>query len=200
MLIFKFVVPITLTLLVSFAMVQCQRFNFEKSPTILGTDDQPSHSVQIELTLFNRCSRGLVLMDGKKVTAAPSNSRFSKLVLTSVGMDSTLTIQSNGTFLCFNKSGRLVNKKRRSKRKSLCEFREALRENYSTFQSVFNSNWYIGFNPSGRAIRGRKTRTRRWRPFMFQKRLPPVVHKSPGPFQDVSEVIWAEYLRGKNAS
>lgn len=194
MLILKFVVPITLTLLVSFAMVQCQRFNFEK-PTILGAYEEPSHSVQIELMLFNRCSKGLVLMDGKTVTAA-SSARFSKLVLTSVGMDSTLTINSNGTFLCFNKGGRLVNKKRRSKRKSLCEFREVLRDNYSTFQSVFNSNWYIGFNRTGRAIRGRKTRTRRWHSFMFLKLMRPAPPRSAGgPFDGVPETIWETYLK-----
>lgn len=110
MLIHKFVVSITLTLLVSLVMVKCQSFSFKKNQE-LSSDEQDGRSIQIELVLYNKCSHGEILLKGKKVTAiAGGNS--SRLVLTSVGMDSTLTIHSNGTFLCFNKGGRLVNKVR----------------------------------------------------------------------------------------
>ncbi|KAG0419775.1 hypothetical protein HPB47_003897 [Ixodes persulcatus] len=117
---------------------------------------------------------------------------YGKLVLTSVGMDSTLTIHSNGTFLCFNKRGRLVNKKRRSKRKSLCQFREILRHSYSTFESVFNPHWYIGFNRTGHPIQGPNVRSRKWKCAMFQKReFRPA---PPQPFDKVSQAEWAKYL------
>ncbi|XP_037580683.1 fibroblast growth factor 17-like [Dermacentor silvarum] len=189
MLIHKFVVPITLTLLVSLVMVKCQGFNLKNKLGNLGSDVQGGRSIQIELVLYNRCSRGNIQLEGKKVTAAPGNSS-SKLVLTSVGMGSKLTIHSNGTFLCFNKGGRLVNKRRRSRRKSLCEFREIMRDNYSTFQSVYNDNWYIGFNSTGKPMRGRKVRPRRWFPFMFLKR-----RCKGGPLSPFDEVPQGEWLK-----
>ncbi|CAN7990947.1 unnamed protein product, partial [Ixodes hexagonus] len=109
---YRFVVPITLALLVSLVMVKCQHFSFKNKNQELSSDDQGGRSIQIELALFNRCSRGNILLKGKKVTAVPGAANYSKLVLTSVGMGSMLTIHSNGTFLCFNKGGRLVNKVR----------------------------------------------------------------------------------------
>ncbi|KAK8775178.1 hypothetical protein V5799_031477 [Amblyomma americanum] len=114
-------------------------------------------------------------------------------------MGSKLTIHSNGTFLCFNKGGRLVNKRRRSRRKSLCEFREILRDNYSTFQSVFNSNWYIGFNRSGQPIRGgRKVRERKWASYMFLKRE--LQKQRPDPFGKVPSVEWYKHLNATDSS
>ncbi|XP_075532353.1 uncharacterized protein LOC142565163 isoform X1 [Dermacentor variabilis] len=74
MLIHKFVVPITLTLLVSLVMVKCQGFNFKNKHGNLGSDVQGGRSIQIELVLYNRCSRGNIQLEGKKVTAAPGNS------------------------------------------------------------------------------------------------------------------------------
>lgn len=204
MLIHKFVVPITLTLLVSLVMVKCQGFGFKTSINVAPS----SRSIQIEFLLFNKCSKGCILLEGKKVTAAPGPSS-SKLVLTSVGMGSTLTIHSNGTFLCFNKGGRLVNKRwrirrnRRNRRKSLCEFREILRDNYSTFQSVFNSNWYIGFNRLGQPIRGgRKVRDRKWSSYMFQKRelADKQRHDYHGIFASVPPEQWAKHIDITDAS
>lgn len=194
MLIHKFVVPITLTLLVSLVMVKSQGFDFKTNINVAPS----SRSIQIEFLLFNKCSKGCILLEGKKVTAA-SGPSSSKLVLTSVGMGSTLTIHSNGTFLCFNKGGRLVNKrcrKRRSRRKSLCEFREILRDNYSTFQSVFNSNWYIGFNRHGQPIRGgRKIRDRKWSSYMFQKReLADQQRHDYNIFASVPAKEWAKHI------
>ncbi|KAG0431872.1 hypothetical protein HPB47_021359 [Ixodes persulcatus] len=146
---------------------------------------------------------------------------YGKLVLTSVGMDSTLTIHSNGTFLCFNKRGRLVNKslvegglvtcgsnysgsfsdstpeqshqnETAQQRKSLCQFREILRHSYSTFESVFNPHWYIGFNRTGHPIQGPNVRSRKWKCAMFQKReFRPA---PPQPFDKVSQAEWAKYL------
>lgn len=197
MLIHKFVVPITLTLLVSLVMVKCQAFNFRNKHGNLQGDDQSDRSIQIELVLYNRCSRGNIQFEGKKVTAAPGES-YSILVLSSVGMGSKLTIHSNGTFLCFNKGGRLVNKRRLSRRKSLCEFREIMRDNYSTFQSVYNEKWYIGFNSTGKPMRGRKVRPRRWSPFMFLKRRWEYGPKSP--FEDVPQGLWLKFLNETGAN
>ncbi|XP_040061783.1 fibroblast growth factor 17 [Ixodes scapularis] len=197
MLIHKFVVPITLTLLVSLVMVKCQSFSFKNKNQELSSDEQDGRSIQIELALYNRCSKGSILLEGKKVTAVAGPS-FSKLVLTSVGMDSTLTIHSNGTFLCFNKRGRLVNKKRRSKRKSLCQFREILRHSYSTFESVFNPHWYIGFNRTGHPIQGPNVRSRKWKCAMFQKRE--FRSAPPQPFDKVSQDEWAKYFEAPKAA
>ncbi|KAL1432442.1 hypothetical protein MTO96_013200 [Rhipicephalus appendiculatus] len=206
------------------AHVKCQDFNLTNNFKELRSYGKGS-SIRIEYVLYNRCSRGNVHIEGKKVTAAPGNSfnrdkttvtensqssrsdtaalllngpgsaflpAIGKLVLTSVDMGSTLTIGSNSTFLCFNKGGRLVNKRRMSRRKSLCEFRELMRDNYSTFQSVYNDNWYIGFNSTGKPMRGRKTRGRKmrphkWFPFMFLKRRMDVPWR---PFPNVSEDKW----------
>lgn len=186
MLIHKFVVPITLTLLVSLVMVKCQDFNLTNNLKKLRSYDKGS-SIRIEYVLYNRCSRGNIQIEGKKVTATPGHS-FSKLVLSSVGMGSKLTIGSNSTFLCFNKGGRLVNKRRMSRRKGLCEFREIMRDKYSTFQSVYNDNWYIGFNSKGKPMRGRKMPPNRWIPFMFLKRGGKEIPQSP--FDGVPQAEW----------
>ncbi|XP_049267665.1 uncharacterized protein LOC125756773, partial [Rhipicephalus sanguineus] len=90
------------------AAVKCQDFNLTNNLKKLRSYDKGS-SIRIEYVLYNRCSRGNIQIEGKKVTATPGHS-FSKLVLSSVGMGSKLTIGSNSTFLCFNKGGRLVNK------------------------------------------------------------------------------------------
>nr|XP_037283366.1 fibroblast growth factor 17-like isoform X1 [Rhipicephalus microplus] len=190
LLFFRFVVPITLTLLVSLVMVKCQDFNLTNNLKKLRSYDKGS-SIRIEYVLYNRCSRGNIHIKGKKVTATPGNS-FSKLVLSSVGMGSELTIGSNSTFLCFNKGGRLVNKRRMSRRKGLCEFREIMRDNYSTFQSVYNGNWYIGFNSKGKPVRGRKVPPHRWFQFMFLKRGNEDIPRSP--FANVSQAEWLKVL------
>lgn len=199
MLIHKFVVPITLTLLVSLVMVKCQGFNSKNKSPELGSDVPGGRSIQIELVLYNRRSLGNILLKGKKVTAAPGNSS-SKLVLTSVGMGSTLTIHSNGTFLCFNKLGRLVSKRRLSRRKKLCEFREEMRDHYSIFQSLHNKNWYIGFNRFGQPIRARNEPPRKWFPFMFLKRQWPEDNRGSQPFGDVSQKVWDKLLKKGTAT
>lgn len=190
MLIHKFVVPITLTLLVSLVMVKCQDFNLTNNLKKLRSYYKDS-SIRIEYVLYNRCSHGNIQIEGKKVTATPGPS-FSKLVLSSVDMGSKLTIGSNSTFICFNKGGRLVNKRRMSRRKGLCEFRELMRDNYSIFQSVYNDKWYIGFNSTGKPMRGGKKLPRRWSPFMFLKRGGEYV--PPGPFATVPPNVWIRFL------
>ncbi|KAG0431873.1 hypothetical protein HPB47_021360, partial [Ixodes persulcatus] len=61
-----FVVPITLTLLVSLVMVKCQSFSFKNKNQELSSDEQDGRSIQIELALYNRCSKGSILLEGKK--------------------------------------------------------------------------------------------------------------------------------------
>ncbi|KAH9362106.1 hypothetical protein HPB48_002084 [Haemaphysalis longicornis] len=180
------------------APVKCQGFNLKNKSRELGSDVPGGRSIQIELVLYNRRSHGNILLKGKKVTAASGNSS-SKLVLTSVGMGSTLTIHSNGTFLCFNKLGRLVNKRRLSRRKKLCEFREEMRDHYSIFQSLHNKNWYIGFNRLGQPIRARNVPPRKWLSFMFLKRQWPKDGRTPQPFDEVSQKVWDKLLKGAHS-
>ncbi|EEC11304.1 hypothetical protein IscW_ISCW020446 [Ixodes scapularis] len=88
--------------------------------------------------------------------------------------------------------------KRRSKRKSLCQFREILRHSYSTFESVFNPHWYIGFNRTGHPIQGPNVRSRKWKCAMFQKRE--FRSAPPQPFDKVSQDEWAKYFEAPKAA
>ncbi|KAH8019927.1 hypothetical protein HPB51_023569 [Rhipicephalus microplus] len=159
------------------------------SPPVKRDDSRPppppSSSKEEAAPVVSRTAHGAA-------AAGRRTLRPGKLVLSSVGMGSELTIGSNSTFLCFNKGGRLVNKRRMSRRKGLCEFREIMRDNYSTFQSVYNGNWYIGFNSKGKPVRGRKVPPHRWFQFMFLKRGNEDIPRSP--FANVSQAEWLKVL------
>ncbi|XP_025096838.1 fibroblast growth factor 18-like isoform X2 [Pomacea canaliculata] len=73
-------------------------------------------------------------------------------------------------YLCFSRKGRLI--VRSEAEEDTCVFREKVDDNYTMLQSQANSNWYVGFSPKGKKLKGFGIRRRkRQKCFHFTSRV-----------------------------
>ncbi|KAI1303022.1 Fibroblast growth factor 17 [Halotydeus destructor] len=120
----------------------------------------PAHATTARnFYLYNRCSGAYVHVTGKRISASPATTLDSQQYATmtlrrqAFGKRLGVTLQAKraGTYLCFNKRGKLVT--RFSGSSVNCLFTEiAADNNYIRFESVLNPDWALGFNRKGKPL------------------------------------------------
>ncbi|KAG8179416.1 hypothetical protein JTE90_026316 [Oedothorax gibbosus] len=159
MLIFRFLQIASLAYLCSLIkMVSCQSLSvgLEKgAPAILKN----SQDIRRNYKLYNLCSGHHVQIIGKEINARGlsdnANANMSFISARSRHHLNAINImgQKSGRYVCFNKRGKLI--VRFNGRKKLCLFQEDFsKEHYTVLKSLYNPEWYVGFNKKGKPLKG----------------------------------------------
>ncbi|XP_035208424.1 fibroblast growth factor 8b-like [Stegodyphus dumicola] len=183
MLIFRFLQIASLAYLCSlfFKMVSCNRLpvDLEKeAPTYLADS-----RIQRTYKLYNQCSSKHVQIVGKVINAkgqsSSANVNLSFISAPDKNHPNAIQIigQKSGRYVCFNKKGKLI--ARFNGKKRLCMFEENFSEDhYTVLQSIFNKDWYVGFNRKGKPLKGNLHKTKK-KCYHFIKRDHPYGLKDP---------------------
>ncbi|XP_028649770.1 fibroblast growth factor 17 isoform X1 [Erpetoichthys calabaricus] len=141
--------------------------------------------------LYSRTSGRHVQIQGRKVTAnAEDGNRFAKLFVETDTFGSRVRIKGaeTGHYLCMTRKGKLVGKP--TGKSKDCIFTEiVLENNYTAFQSVKYTGWYMAFTRKGRQRKASKTQENQ-REVHFIKRL----HKGPLPFPNEDQQKRFEFI------
>ncbi|XP_077572174.1 fibroblast growth factor 17-like isoform X2 [Stigmatopora nigra] len=155
------------------------------------TDQVSRRQVRI-YQLYSRTSAKHVQIQGKRVTAtAEDGNVYARLFVETDTFGSRVRIKGaeSGRYLCMNRKGKLVGKRRGFSRD--CIFTEiVLENNYTAFQNAKYKRWYVAFTRKGRPIKASKTRENQ-REVHFIKRL----HTGSPPFPNADQSKHFDFIR-----
>ncbi|XP_023222990.1 fibroblast growth factor 17-like isoform X1 [Centruroides vittatus] len=144
-------------------MVLCQDV---ASGLVKGAENLPGSITGADVKryslLYNQCSRKHLSIVGKNITAlGVDQSPFANMSLETVVRKNTIGLKimglNSGRYLCFNKRGKLI--ARFVGENKRCLFKEVLSPDmYTKFQSLYNSDWFVGFNKKGKPLKGKPDR------------------------------------------
>lgn len=111
-----------------------------------------------DFLLYNRCSGGYLNIIGKTINTTSVESQYSLMSLqtqtygTHIG--TRILSKNAGVYLCFNKKGKLIT--RFNGNNIGCLFSEIPHASrYIKLNSLYNPDWFIGFNRNGRPMSGK---------------------------------------------